>query len=553
MPEKPPPPVPSSVPLAEALAHDLRESRERLALAIEAADLGYWAWDPRDDLMTLSPRVAAIFGLPADQVITRTDIRNLVHPAERDIARQANERALREGVDYDMEYRVIRPDGVTVWVATRGRLQKDASGQVVRMLGVIQDITRRKEAERQRLDLLEAERAARTEAEKANRDKDEFLSIVSHELRTPLNAILGWSQVLQLEAAAMPELREGLAVIERNGRAQAQIIEDLLDMSRIISGKVRLEVQRVDLPAVIDAALASMQPAADAKGLRLQQVIDPQAGPVSGDPARLQQVVWNLLSNAIKFTGKGGRISLTLARVNSHVEIVVSDTGAGISPEFLPYVFDRFRQEENSTQRRHGGLGLGLAIVKNLVELHGGSIEARSSGLGEGATFRVSLPLTPLQANPAGGRQRHPAAGTPAEPAWASPDLRAVRVLVVDDDLDSRQLLKRLLEDCRAEVMMAGSAQEALAALDAARFDVVVSDIGMPQRDGYDFIRELRARPADQGGRIPAVALTAFARSEDRTKAMLAGFDLHIAKPVESRELCAVVSRLAGRHARGGA
>jgi PAS domain S-box-containing protein len=540
-------PEPSSIPASETLAEDLRESRERLALAIAAADLGYWAWNPRDDLMTLSPRVAAIFGVPADQAITRTDIRNLVHPDFRETARLANERAVREGVDYDIEYRVVRPDGVTVWVATRGRLQKDASGQVIRMLGVIQDITRRKEAEQQRLDLLEAERAARTEAEKANRAKDEFLSIVSHELRTPLNAILGWSQVLQAEVGLTPEIQEGLAVVERNARAQAQIIEDLLDMSRIISGKVRLDVQRVDLPAVLDAALASMQPAADAKGLRLQKLVDPLAGPVSGDPARLQQVVWNLLSNAIKFTGKGGRVTLSLARVNSHVEVVVSDTGAGISAEFLPYVFDRFRQEESSTQRRHGGLGLGLAIVKHLVELHGGTIEAKSSGAGEGSTFRVSLPLAALHANPAGGHRRHPVAQTPTDSVWNPPDLSGISVLVVDDDLDSRLLLKRLLEDCRAKVTMAGYVQEALDALDSRRFDVMVSDIGMPQRDGYDLIRVVRARPAEQGGRTPAVALTAFARSEDRTKAMIAGFDLHIAKPVEPRELCAAVARLALR------
>jgi PAS domain S-box-containing protein len=542
-------PYAGSEPPNPGLERDLRESRERLALAIEAADLGYWAWDPGDDLMTLSPRVAAIFGVPADKPITRTDIRNLVHPEEREVARQANERAMRDGVDYDMEYRVIRPDGVTVWVATRGRLQKDTSGKVVRMLGVIQDITRRKEAEQQRLDLLEAERAARTEAEKANRAKDEFLSIVSHELRTPLNAILGWTEVLKVDEALTPDIREGLAVIERNAWAQAKIIEDLLDMSRIISGKVRLEVQRVDLPVVIDAALASMQPAADAKGLRLQKVVDPSAGPVSGDPARLQQVVWNLLSNAIKFTGKGGRVSLTLARVNSHVEIVVSDNGTGISPEFLPYVFDRFRQEESATQRQHGGLGLGLAIVKHLVELHGGSIEVKSPGAGKGATFQVSLPLTPLHSHADESHRHHPVSRLPTDPVWTPPNLRGVRALVVDDDLDSRQLLKRLLEDCHAEVTMAGNVQEALGALDHGHFEVIVSDIGMPHRDGYDFIRELRGRPANQGGGTPAIALTAFARSEDRTRAMLAGFDLHIAKPVDAKELCAVVSRLAVRTA----
>jgi PAS domain S-box-containing protein len=540
-------PDPSSVPAFETMENDLVESRLRLALAIEAADLGYWAWDPRDDMMTLSPRVAAIFGVPADRPITRTEIRKLVHPEEREVARQANERAVRDGGDYDMEYRVIRPDGVTVWVATRGRLQKDASGQVIRMLGVIQDITRRKESEQQRLGLLDAERAARTEAEKANRAKDEFLSIVSHELRTPLNAILGWTEVLKTEDGVTPEIMNGLAVIERNVRAQAQIIEDLLDMSRIISGKVRLEVQRVDLPRVIDAALASMQPAADAKAIRLQKIIDPHAGPVSGDPARVQQVVWNLLSNAIKFTPKGGRVSLTLARINSHVEIVVSDTGSGISPEFLPYVFDRFRQEQNATQRQHGGLGLGLAIVKHLVELHGGSIESKSAGVGKGATFRIALPLTPLHTTPADGHRRHPVSHAPAETVWNPPDLQGINVLVVDDDLDSRQLLKRLLEDCGAAVTMAAFVQEALDVLDGTSFNVIVSDIGMPNRDGYEFIRELRTRSPARGGGTPAVALTAFARSEDRTKAMLAGFDLHIAKPVEPRELCAVVSRLANR------
>jgi PAS domain S-box-containing protein len=532
---------------AQALENDLRENRERLALAIDAADLGYWAWNPRDDLMTLSTRVAAIFGVPPDKSITRTDIRNLLHPDDRETARLANERAMREGVDYDMEYRVIRPDGVTVWVATRGRLQRDSAGGIVGMLGVIQDITRRKVAEQQRLDLLEAERAARTEAERANRAKDEFLSVVSHELRTPLNAIMGWSEVLQTEEGLTPAILEGLGIIERNARAQAQIIEDLLDMSRIISGKVRLAVQRVDLPTVIDAALASMLPAAEAKGLRLQKLIDPHAGPVSGDPARLQQVIWNLLSNAIKFTGKGGRVSITLARINSHVEITVNDTGTGISADFLPYVFERFRQEESATQRLHGGLGLGLAIVKHLVELHGGTIEAKSPGVGGGATFRVALPLTVLNSYPAEGQRRPSPSASSSDPSWISTDLKGAKVLVVDDDPDSRQLLKRLLEDCGAQVTMTGSVLEALSSIDRDRFDVIVSDIGMPHRDGYDFIRELRSRPSDRGGATPAIALTAFARSEDRTRAMLAGFDLHVSKPVELKELCAVVSRLTVR------
>ncbi|CAN5420945.1 hypothetical protein BH09PLA1_BH09PLA1_34150 [soil metagenome] len=405
-----------------------------------------------------------------------------------------------------------------------------------------------KRANQAKDELLSRERSARIDAEKANRMKDEFLSIVSHELRTPLNAILGWSQILRTADPSGPDLAEGLDVIERNARVQAQIIEDLLDMSRIISGKVRLDLQRVDLPAVVDTAVESMRPSAVAKGVSLHKVLDPLAGPVSGDPSRLQQVIWNLISNAIKFTPSGGRVAVALERLDSHVEISVSDTGEGIKHDFLPSVFDRFRQAEGATTRRHGGLGLGLSIVKQLTELHGGTVSAKSPGEGQGATFRVALPLAALREQDGQGDRPAPQSkNNQAHAEWEAPSLREVSVLMVDDEPDSRRLIGRVLEKCDAVVTPASSAAEALTLLNDRRFDVIVSDIGMPGIDGYEFIRRIRSLPIDKTSRTPAIALTAFARSEDRTRAMLCGFDLHISKPVEPGELCAVVARLAGR------
>jgi signal transduction histidine kinase/CheY-like chemotaxis protein len=410
------------------------------------------------------------------------------------------------------------------------------------------DITSRKRAEAEREQLLASERIARAEAERANRTKDEFLATLSHELRTPLNAIMGWAAILRSNPDP-EELLEGVEVIERNARAQTKIIEDLLDMSRIISGKVRLDVQRVELGDIVQAAVETVRPTAAAKGVRIQTVIDPRASAVSGDPNRLQQVFWNLLSNAVKFTPRGGRVHVVVERINSHLEVSISDTGEGIRPEFLPHVFDRFRQDDPSTTRHHGGLGLGLAIVKQLVELHGGSVRAKSEGRGLGTTFTVTLPLTPVQADHAHADQRQHPGSEDVAMFNALPNLHVggVKVLVVDDEPDARALVARLLEGLGATVRTVGSAHEAMDALQTEVPNVLVSDIGMPGEDGYSLIRRIRSLDAANGGNVPAIALTAYARAEDRMKAVLAGFQMHLVKPVEGAELVTMVASLAGR------
>jgi signal transduction histidine kinase/ActR/RegA family two-component response regulator len=400
---------------------------------------------------------------------------------------------------------------------------------------------RAKEAEREAL--LASERSARGESEKANRLKDEFLSVVSHELRTPLSSIMAYSQLMQAGALSGAELSEATAAIERNCKAQVKIIDDLLDMSQIISGKVRLDVRTIDPAGIIRSAVDIVRPAAEAKEIRLQTVLDPRAGPVSGDSDRLQQVLWNLLMNAVKFTPKGGRIQVVLARVNSHVEIRVSDSGQGIPADFLPYVFDRFRQAESTPNRRHGGLGLGLAIVKQLVELHGGSVVAESPGENLGSTITVNLPL---QIHPTGEADReHPRAGGTSG-VLQPPDLNGVRALVVDDEPDARDIVRQLLKFCHAEVATAASAEEALAMLGTFKPTVLISDIGMPGKDGYQFIQELRKNSTEFAA-LPALALTAFARTEDRRRAIMAGYQAHVTKPVDTGELLAVVAMLAGK------
>ncbi|MDQ1590433.1 MAG: hypothetical protein QOG71_1060 [Pyrinomonadaceae bacterium] len=390
------------------------------------------------------------------------------------------------------------------------------------------------------------------EAQEVNRLKDEFLATLSHELRTPLTAVLGWTRLLGTGQLDETTHQRALETIERNAQSQVQLIDDILDVSRIIRGKLRLNVRTAELTPVIEAAVDSVRPAAEAKGIRLQVVLDPRAGPVSGDPDRLQQVVWNLLSNAIKFTPKDGRVQVRLERAGSHLELIVSDTGQGIEEKFLPYVFDRFRQADPSTTRKHGGLGLGLAIVRHLVELHGGTVTAESQGAGQGTTFKVSLPQMILhQPEHASNSGEHVAAEHPTAGGRISlecpSELDGLRVLLVEDDADSREMLVVVLTQCRAEVRAVSNAADALSQLESWRPDVLISDIEMPGEDGYTLIRKVRALPPERGGKIPAAALTAYARAEDRMRALLAGFQLHVPKPVEPAELAAVVASLAGR------
>jgi PAS domain S-box-containing protein len=403
----------------------------------------------------------------------------------------------------------------------------------------------------EREELLESERHARASAERASRMKDEFLATLSHELRTPLSAILGWSQLLRSKPVGPEDLIKGLQTIERNARVQTQLIEDLLDMSRITSGKVRLDVQPVFPASIVEASLETVRPAAEAKGIRLESMLDPAAGPVSADPSRLQQVVWNLLNNAIKFTPKDGKVQVVLQRVNSHIEISVADTGMGIEPEFLEHVFERFRQADASSTRQYGGLGLGLAIVKHLVELHGGTVHANSAGSGKGSTFSVHLPLAVMHQGHGVQPREHPRAPQSVAADFKTIDLAGVKILVVDDQPDARDLVARLLESCNATVIVTGDAGEALRMVESERPDVLVSDIGMPDVDGFELLKRIRALGEARGGRVPAIALTAFARSEDRTRALQRGFQVHVAKPVEAAELIASVASVAGRTGAG--
>jgi PAS domain S-box-containing protein len=406
-------------------------------------------------------------------------------------------------------------------------------------LGLAEDVARRAGLAVENARLYKASQEARQAAEAANRAKDEFLATLSHELRTPLSPILGWVRLLRsgdLDAAASAR---GLEVIERNVRAQTQLIEDLLDVSRIITGKLRLEVRPMDLVAVVEAGIEAVRPAADAKVIRIESRLDPKAAAMVGDPDRLQQVVWNLVSNAVKFTPKEGRVEVELARVDAHARLRVTDTGTGIPQTFLPHVFDRLRQADSTSTRAHGGLGIGLAIVRHLVELHGGTVAAESAGDGKGAVFTVELPISA-----ASGAQRT-APDSAAEEG--SVRLDGVRVMVVDDEADTRDLLSFSLRNYGAEVTALGSASEALAAIQRDKPDVLVSDIGLPGDDGYALIRQVRALDEDRGGRVPAAALTAYAKDEDRHRAIAAGFQAHVPKPVELAELANVVASLAGR------
>jgi PAS domain S-box-containing protein len=709
----------------------LAEATQRLKLALAAAHLGDWIWDARTNLVTLSDTAAEIFGVPSGLKMTREELRKLLEPEDGDRARAITEAALANHTDYEIEYRLNRPDNSDAWISAKGRGIYDQNGSVIGQLGFVQDISMRKRNEQTlreqaealkilnevvkvisaeldlhktvqavtdaatgltgaqygsffynvlneegssymlftlagaprelfdhlpmpratdlfgptfrgegvvrignvRLDprygknspyygmpddhlpvtsylavpvvsrscevlgglffghpdpdafterdemvvaglaaqaavamdnarLYEAAKRARADAERAAADKErlfrqaeessrlkeEFLATISHELRTPLSAILGWARMLRMGQLSEENAAKALDTIERNARAQAQLVDDLLDVSRIITGKLRMNVQPADPNSFIEAAVEAVKPAADAKGVRVHKVIDTGLISIPGDPVRLQQVVWNLLSNAIKFTPRGGHVQIRSERVNSHLEIVVSDTGQGIAPDFLPHVFDRFRQADQKTSRHHGGMGLGLAIVRHLVEMHGGTVHANSKGEGHGSTFTVMLPITPVyQVDPSGARV-HPAARDllPADDNCTD-RLDGIRILVVDDEADTRELLREGLQYCGAKVSVAANAAEALDALTTTSPDVLISDIGMPGVDGYDLIRQVRELPRERGGTIPAIALTAYTRTEDRLQSLRAGYDMHVPKPVELAELVAVAATVVRR------
>ena len=706
----------------------LRESQERLTAALRAAGTGTFRWNVQTNAIESDGDLVRLFGLEPGRTPPSSDaFIAAVHPDDRPAALAQSERSARLGSDFDMEYRVVWPDGSLHWIAAKAKASFDAAGAPLFLTGTCTDITSRKEvaealreetrilellnetgktlalqlelqalvqaatdaatqlsgaqfgafynasdqhdafllyavsgatreafetignpgpmalvgpmfrgaapirgddvledprygslashhgtaeglhvrsylavpvrsrsgavigglffghsqtgmfterAERlvvgvaaqagiaidnarlyeaaqtaavEREALLESERAARSTAERMSELKDEFLATLSHELRTPLNAILGWSQVLQNAPKDELDTRQGLEAIERNARVQTQLIDDLLDMSRITSGKLRLDVQPLQPVSFVEAAVETVTPAADAKGIRLERMLDPAAGPISGDPGRLQQVVWNLLSNAIKFTPKDGRVQVLLERVNSHIEISVADTGVGIKPEFIPHLFERFRQGDASTTRKYGGLGLGLSIVKNLVELHGGTVRVKSAGQDQGTTVTVYLPLTVVHRSTGIGERLHPRSPNLTAPGVGDQELAGLTVLVVDDQPDARDLVRRVLEDCAAHVLTAGTVDEALALVERRKPDVLISDIGMPGADGFELLRRLRTLGSDRGGKVPAIALTAFARSEDRTRALRAGFLVHVSKPVDPSELVATVASVAGR------
>jgi signal transduction histidine kinase len=448
------------------------------------------------------------------------------------VSRESLERAVRNAIEK---------------VALR-RERRQAEEALQKMYGELEGLVQQRTAELSKAHA--SEREARRQAEEANRLKDEFLATLSHELRTPLNAILGWSQMLRTGRLDLATTARALETIERNAKSQAQLIADILDVSRIITGKLRLQLGPVELSRIVETVLDSVRPAAEAKSIRLTVGLEPLAAPLLGDADRLQQVIWNLLSNAIKFTPQGGRVDVRLQQTDApdaphadSVELRVSDTGIGIRPDFLPYVFDRFRQAESTTTRTHGGLGLGLSIVRHLVEQHGGTVQVESSGEGQGATFIVRLPVRSAEAAAVAQRRDEEER---EEPRSLAP-LDGVHVLVMEDEPDTRDLVSTVLSHSGAQVTAVPSTAEALDALDRLRPDVLVSDIGVPGEDGYSLVRKVRAREPERGGLMPALALTAYARAEDRVQAMAAGFQMHVAKPVDPAELVAAVVSLAGR------
>ena len=539
------------------LYQELAESREQLNLALHSGQIGVWSWDIVNDHVEWDDQMYLAFGVNRETFdCTLESVVNCIHPDDRHYFTQALSQTLADGAEHNLEYRVVFPDGTIHHIAARGRPFFNETGQPIRMRGIVLDITERKLIEERRLQLLQ-EQTARAEAESANRIKDEFLAVLSHELRSPLNPILGWARLLRTQKLNEAKIQQALETIERNAKLQSELIEDLLDVSRILQGKLSLNTAPVNLVITIQAAIETVRLAAEAKSIKIEIHLDSHVGQVLGDSNRLQQVMWNLLSNAVKFTPSGGRVEIRLSSVTDYLsfvehgqpktnnqgqmtncaQITVTDTGKGIHPNFLPHVFEYFRQADSATTRKYGGLGLGLAIVRHLVELHGGTVQAESAGEGLGATFTVRLPLM-------SGQSTGIAEIQPLEPAL---NLNGIQILVVDDDNDTREFVTFVLEQSGARVVTAASAIAALERLTQSQPHLLLSDIGMPQMDGYMLIRQVRALPPEQGGKIPAIALTAFAGQMNQQQALAAGFQMHLSKPVEPDHLISMIASLVVR------
>ncbi|BDI18239.1 hypothetical protein ANSO36C_40410 [Nostoc cf. commune SO-36] len=505
----------------------LRQSEERYRYLAEAIPQLVWTTNANGECDYFNQNWCEYTGLTLEQSLGSGWLAAL-HPDDVQRADKVWSDAVKDSTIYNNEYRFKRAaDNSYRWQLARGLPLKDEQGFVVKWFGTCTDIHEQKQILEERAHLLELEQVARAKAETANRIKDEFLAVLSHELRTPLNAILGWSKLLQSRRLDPNKTSEALATIERNATLQVQLIEDLLDISRILQGKLTLNITKINLESTILFALQTMRLAAETKLIEVNTTFVPNMGQVMGDSTRLQQVVWNLLSNAIKFTPKGGKVKVRLEQADGYAQIIVSDTGKGIRADFLPYVFDYFRQADSTSTRNFGGLGLGLAIVRNIIEMHGGIVQAESHGEGKGAIFTVSLPLLPDESLRLTDKQKDPVLL-----AYNSLPLAGIRVLVVDDDDDSRDFIAFVLEQDGAFVMAVSSALEALQTLAELKPDVLVSDISMPDMDGYMLINEVRTWTPEQGGQIPAIALTAFARNNDQEKALKAGFQMHLPKPL---------------------
>jgi PAS domain S-box-containing protein len=525
----------------------LRESEERARLAIQVAHLGTWCYDPSTDLVELDERMRKIWGEADDTIaIPLPKILERIHPDDRQRVANVVGAALDpNGLGtYEIDYRIVWDNGRERWLSANGQAQFEGEGKSRRVIGFIGtalDITDRKQVEAEREQLLQREQVARAEAERANRIKDEFLAVLSHELRSPLNPILGWTRLLQTGKLDPPRQREALATIERNAQLQTQLIEDLLDISRIIQGKLSLTAACVSLTFVITAAVETVRLAAEAKNIAIVLDLSRITASVLGDATRLQQVVWNLLTNAIKFTPNGGQITVELRQIDQLAQIRVIDTGKGISPSFLPHVFEYFRQADSTTTRKFGGLGLGLAIVRQIVEMHGGTVKAESLGENQGATFTIQLPVIQQTISTTSESPQAKSENTEAP-------LSNLQILVVDDDDDTREFQAFLLQQSGARVIAVASGLEALQVLEQSIPDLLLSDVGMPEMDGYMLIQQIRSRPSDRGGTIRAIAVSAYAMDFDQQKALQSGFQAHLTKPVESEKLIKTIINLLHRN-----